>query len=187
MFDNPFFFLYNTIRVIVRCAMRLNVNRVLHTPDASEDFHFEMDLSDLEFGGEKPVSQPVVVDGRIRNKAGMLLLELQASTTLRCRCSRCLDPLDLPKATDYSCVLAEEKQFEDSDDIVLLDHDEVDPEDLARTAFILDMDTVFLCSPDCKGLCSGCGANLNRESCRCKKQVDPRLAALAKLLPQEDV
>ena len=148
--------------------MRLNVNRVLHTPDASEDFHFEMDLSDLEFGGEKPVSQPVVVDGRIRNKAGMLLLELQASTTLRCRCSRCLDPFDLPKATDYSCVLAEEKQFEDSDDIVLLDHDEVDPEDLARTAFILDMDTVFLCSSDCKGLCSGCGANLNRESCRCK-------------------
>lgn len=166
--------------------MRLNVNRVLHTPDASEDFHFEMDLHDLEFGGEKPVSQPVVVDGRIRNKAGMLLLELQASTTLRCRCSRCLDPFDLPKTTDYSCVLAEEKQFEDSDDIVLLDHDEVDPEDLARTAFILDMDTVFLCFPDCKGLCSGCGANLNRESCRCKKQVDPRLAALAKLLPQED-
>ena len=127
--------------------MRLNVNRVLHTPDASQNFHFEMDLHDLEFGGEKPVSQPVVVDGRIRNKAGMLLLELQASTTLRCRCSRCLDPFDLPKTTDYSCVLAEEKQFEDSDDIVLLDHDEVDPEDLARTAFILDMDTVFYALP----------------------------------------
>ena len=35
-------------------------------------------------------------------------------------------------------------------------------------------------------LCPGCGANLNRETCRCKKQVDPRLAALAKLLPQEE-
>ena len=166
--------------------MRLNVNRVLHTPDASEDFHFEMDLSDLEFGGEKPVINPVVVDGQVRNKAGMLLLELQTSTTLRCRCSRCLESFDLPKTTDYSCVLAEEKQFEDSDDIVLLDHDEVDLDDLARTAFILDMDTVVLCSPHCKGLCPGCGANLNRETCRCKKQVDPRLAALAKLLPREE-
>ena len=69
--------------------MRLNVNRVLHTPDAGENFHFEMDLSDLEFGGEKPVINPVVVDGQVRNKAGVLLLELQTSTTLRCRCSRC--------------------------------------------------------------------------------------------------
>ncbi len=166
--------------------MRLNVNRVLHTPDAGENFHFEMDLSDLEFGGEKPVINPVVVDGQVRNKAGVLLLELQTSTTLRCRCSRCLESFDLPKTTDYSCVLAEERQFEDSDDIVLLDHDEVDLDDLARTAFILDMDTVFLCSPQCKGLCPGCGVNLNREACRCKKQVDPRLAALAKLLPREE-
>ena len=32
--------------------MILNVNRILHTPGASQDFHFEMDLSDMEFGGE---------------------------------------------------------------------------------------------------------------------------------------
>lgn len=164
--------------------MRLNVNRVLHTPDSGEDFRFEMDLSDLEFGGEQPISQPVIVEGRVQNKAGMLLLELQARTTLHCRCSRCLDAFALDKVTDYDCVLAQEKQFDDSDEIVLLDHDEVDLDDLARTAFILDMDTVFLCSPDCQGLCPGCGANLNREDCRCRKQVDPRLAALAKLLEE---
>ena len=63
--------------------------------------------------------------------------------------------------------------------------DEVDLADLARTAFILDMDTTALCSEDCQGLCPGCGVNLNEEPCRCKKQVDPRLAALAKLL-QDD-
>ena len=66
------------------------------------------------------------------------------------------------------------------DEIVLLENDEVDLAELARDAFILDMDTKTLCSEDCKGLCPGCGVNLNREPCRCKKQVDPRLAALAK-------
>ena len=115
--------------------MILNVNRLLHTPGASQDFHFEMDLSDLEFGGEKPV-------------------------------------------------VRQEKQDMENDDIVLLDHDEVDLADLAGTAFILDMDTKTLCSEDCKGLCPGCGVNLNYEKCRCKKEVDPRLAALAKLLEQ---
>lgn len=44
--------------------MILNVNRILHTPGASQDFHFEMDLSDLEFGGERPVVHPVAVDGK---------------------------------------------------------------------------------------------------------------------------
>ena len=144
--------------------MILNVNRLLHTPGASQDFHFEMDLSDLEFGGEK----------------------LQASTTLRCVCDRCMEEFDAPKSASFSCVLAQEKQDMENDDIVLLDHDEVDLADLAGTAFILDMDTKTLCSEDCKGLCPGCGVNLNREACRCKKQVDPRLAKLAQLLAQDD-
>ena len=166
--------------------MRLNVNKLLHTPGVRQDFHFEMDLSDLEFGGRYPVSRPVVVDGQVKNEAGVLVCELQADTTLSSVCDRCLDEFDQPKTISYSCVLAEEKQFEDNDDIVVLEQDEVDLTDLARTAFILDMDTKTLCSPDCKGLCGGCGVNLNREKCRCKKQVDPRLAALAKLLEQTD-
>ncbi len=106
--------------------MILNVNRILHTPGASQDFHFEMDLSDLEFGGERPVVHPVAVDGRVYNQAGVLLCELQASTTLRCVCDRCMEEFDSPKTASFSCILAEEKQDQENDDIVLLDHDEVD-------------------------------------------------------------
>ena len=130
--------------------MRLNVNRLLHTPDASQEVRFEMD------------------------------------TTLHCVCDRCMEEFDAPKSVSYSCVLAEEKQEEDSDEIILLEHDEVDLAELARDAFILDMDTKTLCSEDCKGLCPGCGVNLNREPCRCKKQVDPRLAKLASLLQEKE-
>lgn len=155
--------------------MILNVNRILHTPGASQDFHFEMDLSDMEFGGEKPVVHPVAVDGRVYNQAGVLLCELQASTTLRCVCDRCMEEFDSPKTASFSCILAEEKQDQENDDIVLLDHDEVDLADLAGTAFILDMDTKTLCSEDCKGLCPGCGVNLNRETCRCKSRSIPDL------------
>ena len=62
--------------------MRLNVNKLLHTPEAQEEVRFEMDLSDLDFGGSKPVSRPVVVDCRLRNKAGMLLCGMQKSIRL---------------------------------------------------------------------------------------------------------
>ena len=73
----------------------------------------------------------------------------------------------------------------DDDEIILLQDDEVDAEDLARTAFILNMDTKILCSEDCRGLCPICGADLNEGPCGCKKEADPRLAVLAKLLQQD--
>jgi uncharacterized protein len=97
-------------------------------------------------------------------------------------CDRCGKEFRQDKTVLYSCVLAEEVQNEDNDEIVVLENGMVDAEDLARTAFILDMDTKTLCSEDCKGLCSRCGADLNLGPCSCKKEVDPRLAALAKLL-----
>ncbi len=97
-------------------------------------------------------------------------------------CDRCGKNSLQEKAVSYSCILAEELQNEDSDEIVLLEDGQVDAGELAREAFILDMDTKTLCSEDCKGLCPRCGADLNLGPCSCKKEVDPRLAVLAKLL-----
>ena len=41
----------------------------------------------------------------------------------------------------------------------------------------------FLCRPDCKGLCSVCGKDLNEGACGCDTFVpDPRLAAIRDIL-----
>ena len=37
-----------------------------------------------------------------------------------------------------------------------------------RDEIILEHPIRILCSPDCRGLCSFCGANLNEETCNCK-------------------
>ena len=133
MFDKAFRLGYNTTRAIVRCIMRLNVNKLLHTPDARQDVRFEMDLSDLEFGGSYPVSRPVVVDCRLENKAGLLLCGMTLTTTLHCTCDRCGEEYDADKTVRYDCVLAEERASDESDDIIVLDNDEVDVEELARS------------------------------------------------------
>ena len=106
--------------------MRLNVNKLLHTPDSRQDVRFEMDLSDLEFGGSCPVSRPVVVDCRLENKAGLLLCGLTLTTTLHCTCDRCGEEYDADKTVRYDCVLAEERESDESDDIIVADNDEVD-------------------------------------------------------------
>ncbi|MEA4815138.1 MAG: DUF177 domain-containing protein [Oscillospiraceae bacterium] len=43
----------------------------------------------------------------------------------------------------------------------------------------------MLCSPDCKGLCPRCGANLNLGPCGCKKETDSRWSALDSLFGSE--
>ena len=168
--------------------MLLSVREIINAPGKKISFQFSMDLSSVEFGGCCPVAQPVVVTGYVRNMAGVLVLTGEAETTLHTNCDRCGKPLIVPKKVAFEHMLAEELANEeeaDDDEIVLLQDGHVDVEDLARTAFILGMDTKILCSEDCKGLCPVCGADLNQGPCSCKKETDPRLAVLAKLLQQD--
>ena len=162
--------------------MLLNVKPILNAPGKQLDFQFELDLSDMEFSGRSPVSRPVAITGQVRNTADVLELDMTARTTLDAMCDRCGKEFLQEKEISYSCMLAEELQNEDNDEIELLEDGMVDVGELARTAFILDMDTKTLCSEDCKGLCPRCGADLNLGPCSCKKETDPRLAVLAKLL-----
>lgn len=46
---------------------------------------------------------------------------------------------------------------------------------------MVEMPMTIACSDDCKGLCSRCGVNLNREKCRCDATRDPRWNKLGKL------
>ena len=165
--------------------MRLNLKDIIHAPGKSISFDFQLDYGQLDISDESPAVEPIRVSGQVRNVADALLLEGEAVTTLSLVCDRCLKPFEQEMAVTLDTLLATEVENEDSD-IVLLDNDEIDLDELVREAFILDMDTKHLCSENCKGLCSGCGVDLNHEECRCKPEVDPRLASLAKLLEDKD-
>ena len=60
--------------------MRLDLRSIIHVPGASLPFQFELDLSGLDFYGEKPFAHPVRVSGAVRNMADALLLEGEAET-----------------------------------------------------------------------------------------------------------
>lgn len=167
--------------------MKLDLKDIILVPGAVLPFQFQMDLSNLEFGGETPITDPVEVTGQVRNMAGALVLSAQARTTLSLVCDRCTKPFRREKTIDYETLLADHLEQEDSqEDIVLLEGDSLDVGALMADTFVLEMDTKNLCTEDCKGLCAGCGADLNEGPCRCEKQVDPRLAGLAKFFDQHD-
>ncbi len=166
--------------------MRLDLRPILHVPGASLPFDFSLDLSGLDFYGERPFTQPVRVSGSVRNMADALLLEGKAETTLSLVCDRCLRPfrqeMDLPVET----LLAEALEDEENDEIVLLTDGQVDLDEVFTTAAVLAMDAKHVCSEDCKGLCPTCGADLNQGPCGCRPEGDPRFAALAQLLDKEN-
>ena len=166
--------------------MRLDLRDVILVPDAEKSFQCQVDLSDLEFYGRKPIVRPVLAQGSVVNHAGALVLNGTARSELDLVCDRCGKEFSREKVVALDMILADELEQEDSEDeIFLLDGNELDLDELVTTAFVLAMDTKNLCSEDCKGLCAKCGADLNLGPCGCRPEVDPRLAALAQLLDKE--
>jgi len=165
--------------------MRLDLRDVIHNPDAKKDFQLQVDLSDLDFYGDKSIVQPVLAQGSVTNHAGALVLEGTARSVLDLHCDRCGKLFSREKVVSLDSLVAQELEDDENDEIILLEGTELDLDEVVTTAFILAMDTKNLCSDDCKGLCAKCGVNLNEEPCRCKPEVDPRLAALAQLLDSE--
>lgn len=161
--------------------MRLNLQQIMHVPGASIPFAFQLDLSQEAFFGEYPISRPVTVTGHVKNVADVLMLEGEAKSLLDYTCDRCMCRFSREKAGQPALPLGGDAGGRGRRHCPA-GQGEVDVGELAYTAFILDMDTKHLCSEDCKGLCPGCGVNLNQAPCRCKKQADPRWAALEQLL-----
>ena len=167
--------------------MKLDLKRIAHEPGAVLPFDYELDLTWLEWNDTRPITQPVHVEGRVRNMAGALILNVEMNTTLSLNCDRCTKAFTAEKSVEYETLLATELANGENDDIILLDRDcQLELDELLGDVFILELDTKNLCSEDCKGLCARCGVNLNEESCRCKREVDPRLAKLAQLLEQDN-
>lgn len=168
--------------------MRLDLREIVHTPGARRDFAYALDLSQVEIFGERPFRRPVEVSGAVRNAAGALEMTATAKTVLETRCDRCLKPLSVPMSVPVESLLAEELEDEENDEIILLENGWVDLDPVFTTACILALDGKHLCKEDCKGLCPTCGKDLNEGPCQCGKELDPRLAVLAKFLdkPQDN-
>ncbi|MBR5222029.1 MAG: DUF177 domain-containing protein [Clostridia bacterium] len=136
------------------------------------------------------VLEPVAVNGSVINRAGYITLTAEASMSYRTHCARCL--AEVEDTVRFLCekTVADEKgllrlENTENDDYVQIKGGKLDLDAPICDEILLGFPMRILCSDDCKGLCAGCGADLNREACRCtKKEVDPRLAKLAALLAE---
>ena len=85
-----------------------------------------------------------------------LIVTGSASVPLATVCARCLDDVRVTVSVKNLCF-----HFEKVKDL------EVDLTEDVREELLLAVPSCFYCSPDCKGICPMCGANLNHETCSC--------------------
>lgn len=164
--------------------MLLGLSKIIDCPGQSVSFSTSVDLSDLQYGTSKPVTEPVLASGTVRNTAGVLMMQGTITTCIHGVCDRCAGDFTQDVEFPIDVVLVTELANEENEDEWVFDlkGDSADLEEIVRTVFVLNMDSQLLCKPDCKGICGGCGRNLNEEACVCQKEIDPRLAALQQLL-----
>jgi uncharacterized protein len=111
----------------------------------------------LEADAEVRPAAPVHYEVRVRLVGGELLVEGALQTRVRFLCSRCGVAFEsLVRDAQFSADRAVSDRFQ-----------RVDLTPDVRESIILAFPTYPLCSPACRGLCPRCGADLNRETCRC--------------------
>ncbi len=128
--------------------------------------------------------------GEVTDSAGYMRLVLSISAPYVAECARCLDEVEGEFTEDFERTVVtkgsvkEETLEESVDEYAVLDENGMlDIDDEIRETMALSFPVKILCMEDCPGLCPKCGKSLKMGDCGCpKKEIDPRLAILQKLL-----
>ena len=163
--------------------MILDLKSIFAAEGSAKQIDYEFDMSDIEFSGVFPLKTPVSVKGSVSNSAGVVALVLNIEYVYSAPCDRCGEFAERGHNVKLDKMLAVSIEGEDSDTIITVPDMKLDVDGLVYSEVILDVPSKHLCNEECKGICSVCGKNLNKENCTCKsKEIDPRLAKLAELL-----
>jgi uncharacterized protein len=153
-----------------------------------------VDASDPMFAGAGLVlAAPLRVEGRFsRAGEGKYFWHARMETVLRLECRRCLGAVEVPLVQRLDLLFLAGQDGADDDvgcyPIPARTRD-LDLRDALREELLLAVPQFVECSPDCRGLCPECGANLNAAPCGCRPKRDPRwegLSALRTGRPTED-
>ena len=141
-----------------------------------------IDINETFEQDDESFVSPVRVAGVIENRAGIVRIRAEAKFDYATACARCNKPL-LRHATVpvHHILVTELSEEDDSDEFIVVEDRKLDLNMLVSEDAYLAIPYRMLCKPDCKGLCSICGADLNEGPCSCEKPTDPRWDALKDL------
>ena len=167
--------------------MIIDLKHIFVKDNSSTAIEYALDLSDVEYMGSYPLKEPVTIKGTVSNSASLIRLEAEISYEFDAPCDRCGRDTVKKHIVPVSKSLASSIEGEESDTILIVPDMQLNLDELIYTEVITSLPMKHLCKEDCKGICFKCGKNLNEGKCECNtKEIDPRLAALAELLKENN-
>jgi uncharacterized protein len=177
----------------IHSPLTFNVSQLMREEiGARRDHPFAEDLLELH---EHEVLRDIT--GTVRLTRTLVGVYVEASVTgmVTTQCVRCLQPayvrVDFRFTEEYVAtvdattgVALNHPEAED-DAFVIDEHHLLDLGLAVREYTLLELPMRPLCKADCRGLCAGCGVDLNVTTCQCHQEaVDERFSALKALLDQ---
>ncbi len=146
--------------------MVINLRQLYDITGDSLDIDYSIESQKLADIKGYTFANPIMVNGKIRNRAGVVTLNYTASFVLNAECDRCLEQFNRKYDFDFDHVLVRSLNT-DNDEYIVTESDILDLDELAVSDILLQLPTKMLCKDDCKGLCPVCGTNLNNNVCDC--------------------
>lgn len=175
--------------------------RVDELPEVGRLFHFHRKetwfleiMSSADDCRDIKLASPVNADMELIPEGAQVKVKGRVRAALLLLCSRCLREYTFEIDESLSLVLLKPRLEEVPAEVDLR------PEDLDTEHFdglTIDLDRIVgeeillalpqkgVCSPECKGLCPGCGVDLNREPCTCPDKAKVSGFAALKVLKEK--
>ena len=109
---------------------------------------------------------PIVLNGKIENRAGIVTMTYSCKFTLYHICDRCLKEFNREYVYNFEHTLIQATNT-DSDEYIVCPDNTLDLSELAISDLLLQLPTKILCREDCRGLCYVCGQDLNEGEGNC--------------------
>ena len=158
----------------------MKINVIQPRESAGENFQFKFITSaeNIDVNNIFVDCSDIAITGSIVNTGCAYAVEGLIRFSSKYQCDRCLESYVLSQEIELSEEYQDDKDIE-KEDAIEFSGDEIDISDVVRETILLAQPLNNICSPECRGLCLKCGANLNETDCNCDRHVmDPRLAAL---------
>jgi uncharacterized protein len=167
-----------------RNPLRLNVGFFVNqSVGYSREFPFE--FPELRLESDLDLKNLTGVARITRTPQG-LLVQVKMHATQQAECARCLTEIEQPLDISFTELYAFSPRTVTESGLILPEDGHIDLAPLVREYMLLEVPISPLCTLDCRGLCPVCGESLNENSHHHDEEsIDPRLAALKKLLDEE--
>ena len=148
-------------------------------------YSFQAPAADIGLGSE--FREDVRVNVSLEKTSSEIALTARIQTSGAFTCDRCVAPFSLSLSPSYRMYYvwdAAGAQGLDPSEVQVVQPglNVIDISDDVRQTILLAVPLKLLCREECRGLCAGCGVNLNTDACRCQAaETDPRWDALRML------